>query len=81
MRIAPPATNTTVRRLTEDTEIGSHVFPKGTDVILDIYELHHNPRVWKNPSEFRPERFLPGGEGEKSGTNMAWLPFSNGARQ
>ncbi|ORZ03931.1 cytochrome P450 [Syncephalastrum racemosum] len=83
MRIAPAATNTTIHRLTEDTEIGSHVFPKGTDIIQDIYEIHHNPRVWNNTSEFRPERFLPGGEAENlalSGKGMAWLPFGNGAR-
>ncbi|ORZ03932.1 cytochrome P450, partial [Syncephalastrum racemosum] len=84
LRIAPPATTTVARRLTQDTEIGSHVFPKGTNVSLDIYEIHHNPRIWDNPSEFRPERFLPGGEAEKlalSGKGMAWLPFGNGARQ
>ncbi|ORY96311.1 cytochrome P450 [Syncephalastrum racemosum] len=84
LRIAPPATGVLARGLTADTEMAGMVFPKGTRVMLNIYELHHNPRVWANPEKFDPDRFLPGGEGERlasNGAGMAWVPFSNGGRQ
>ncbi|ORY96310.1 cytochrome P450 [Syncephalastrum racemosum] len=84
LRIAPPATGVISRGLTTDSEISGMVFPKGTRVMLDIYELHHNPRIWSNPEKFDPDRFLPGGEAEQlasNGSSMAWVPFSNGARQ
>jgi len=32
--------------------------PRGTLVLLDVYGQHHDPRVWPEPYEFRPERFL-----------------------
>lgn len=32
-------------------------FPKNRRVILDLYSTNHDERVWKNPHEFRPERF------------------------
>lgn len=82
--MAPPATAVISRSLTADTEISGMVFPKETRVMLDIYELHHNPKVWSNPEKFDPDRFLPGGEAEQlasSGAGMSWIPFSNGARQ
>jgi cytochrome P450 len=48
----------------------------------EIYALHHNPAVWKDPETFDPERFGPGGEIEsKAGTGLPWLPFANGPRQ
>src|SRR5699024_9507743 len=34
-----------------------HEFKKDTLVLLDIYGTNHHPDLWKNPNEFRPERF------------------------
>jgi fatty-acid peroxygenase len=32
-------------------------FKKGTLVLFDIYGTNHDPRLWKNPNTFNPERF------------------------
>ncbi len=32
-------------------------FPKGTRVFLDLYGTDHDPAIWQEPEEFRPERF------------------------
>lgn len=58
---------------------GMHI-PKGSGLAIDIYLLHHNPDVWADPFEFKPERFAPGGEAEHQ-KGIAWAPFSNGGRQ
>ncbi|XP_047726074.1 cytochrome P450 4A11-like isoform X1 [Prionailurus viverrinus] len=50
--------------------------PKGFQVSLSIYALHHNPNVWPNPEEFDPSRFAPG----SARHSHAFLPFSGGAR-
>jgi fatty-acid peroxygenase len=34
-----------------------YYFPKKRWVILDLYSTNHDARVWRNPHEFRPERF------------------------
>ncbi|MPN42772.1 Fatty-acid peroxygenase [bioreactor metagenome] len=32
-------------------------FKKGMLVLLDIFGTNHDPRIWKTPNEFRPDRF------------------------
>ncbi|XP_039081726.1 cytochrome P450 4A11-like [Hyaena hyaena] len=50
--------------------------PKGFQIFLSIYALHHNPKVWPNPEVFDPSRFAPG----SARHSHAFLPFSGGAR-
>jgi cytochrome P450 len=70
----------TGRLCQQDINLAGHFIPKGTQVAVDIYNLHHNPAVWKDPYVFDPERFAPGGEAD-SKRGIAWVPFSNGSRQ
>ncbi|KAH9074315.1 cytochrome P450 [Lactarius deliciosus] len=48
--------------------------PSGTRVRLHVPGLHYNPKYWKDPHTFRPERFL------EEWPRNAFLPFSSGAR-
>jgi fatty-acid peroxygenase len=32
-------------------------FPRGRRVLLDLYGTDHDPRLWEEPDEFRPQRF------------------------
>ncbi|KAK7457059.1 hypothetical protein VKT23_010361 [Stygiomarasmius scandens] len=48
--------------------------PKGTNLMLNTPALHYNPRYWKDPEEFNPDRFL--GDWPRE----AFVPFSVGAR-
>lgn len=34
------------------------VFAEGTRVMLDLYGTNHDPRLWPDPDQFRPERFI-----------------------
>ncbi|KAI8143289.1 cytochrome P450 [Fennellomyces sp. T-0311] len=79
LRMKGPASTLVPRVAVEDTDLAGVFVPKGTRVNLDVYALHHNPAVWKEPEVFDPERFAPGGEAERAG--LAWLPFGNGSRQ
>ena len=42
----------------------------------NIYEIHYDPKIWEDPKEFRPERFLD--ESGKPVRNEHWIPFSMG---
>lgn len=41
-----------------DTKLGGFNIPKDTAVLASLYALHMSKEVWKNPENFRPERFL-----------------------
>ncbi|KAG8885929.1 Exopolyphosphatase [Tulasnella sp. 332] len=49
--------------------------PAGSEVISDVAAVHHNPRYWKDPYSFKPERFL-----DPNWPKEAFLPFSTGSR-
>jgi enediyne biosynthesis protein E7 len=66
------------RRAKLADELGGHRIEAGTDVLLCVYSLHRDPGAWSEPERFRPERFLPGGEGVGS---PSFLPFSIGPRR
>uniref|UniRef100_UPI003AF5A8BD uncharacterized LOC140038990 n=1 Tax=Aethina tumida TaxID=116153 RepID=UPI003AF5A8BD len=55
-----------------------YTIPKGCDINIYIYDLHHNPNVYEDPEKFDPDRFLP--ENCKNRHPFAYLPFSAGAR-
>ncbi|KAJ0344498.1 hypothetical protein COL26b_010353 [Colletotrichum chrysophilum] len=42
----------------EEATYSGYRFPKGSLVLCNIWWFMHNPELYKNPSEFRPERFL-----------------------
>lgn len=77
MRLYPPV-YMVARQATEDTEIGGHRVPKGSEVVLWIYMTHRDPRWFADHAAFRPERFAP--EAEAALPKLAWLPFGAGPR-
>jgi fatty-acid peroxygenase len=52
-----------------------HRFEPGTLVLLDVWGLHHDPRVWQRPDEFRPERFA-----DWRGDPFSFIPQGGGPR-
>ncbi len=44
-------------RALEDFEWRGMRFLKGDWVLLDLYGTNHDPRIWGDPQQFRPERF------------------------
>jgi cytochrome P450 len=76
LRMRPPIPVAAGRRLEEPLEIGSHVVPAGTMILIDAWGVHHDPDVHPEPEAFRPERFL-----DRSPEPYTWLPFGGGAHR
>jgi cytochrome P450 len=74
MRMFPPA-SVIQREVTQDVNIGGYNVPKGAFAVVNVFALHYNKDVYKNPNEFKPERWE-----EESISNFAWIPFSVGSR-
>lgn len=67
----------------EDCYLGGYFIPKGTQVFTNYWKLHRDPKVWSNPNEFSPERFLTGSTHANTDVNglcYEFLPFGSGRR-
>ena len=58
LRLYPASRLATPREFTENCIIGDYHVPKGTRLITDLWKIQTDPRIWSNPLEFKPERFL-----------------------
>ena len=79
LRLIPPVPE--IDRETEkDMFVGDFYVPKGTMIGINIYGLHRNPQIWKDPSAFNPDRWTE--ENLKNVPNLrySFLPFSVGPR-
>eukprot|EP00951_Prasinocladus_malaysianus_P035232 scaffold361568_cov41-Prasinocladus_malaysianus.AAC.1 len=43
---------------TDPAKIGPYRVPAGTTVVLDLYNIHRDPRYWKSPAAFDATNFL-----------------------
>ena len=57
-RLHPPLPFLVPRSPSQSSTIGEYYVPKGTQVLLNVWVIHRDPKLWENPLEFQPERFL-----------------------
>ena len=56
---------------------GYHI-PRGTLLLVNIWGIHNDPKVWKEPRKFLPQRLEVEIEGEKHG--LRFFPFGSSRR-
>ena len=78
MRLYPPAW--ALQRTTlNDCEIGGYVIPKGSQVLMSQYVMHHDPRYFPDPERFDPERWTQ--PARDSRPQFSYFPFGGGLRR
>ncbi|CAG2170900.1 unnamed protein product, partial [Oppiella nova] len=68
-----------LRRTLEDTSVLGHFIPKDTIIMANIWAVHNDPKIWHNPDQFNPSRFMSS-DGKEVLKNEALIPFSYGKR-
>ncbi|BBN02525.1 protein MpCYP829-like2 [Marchantia polymorpha subsp. ruderalis] len=65
---------------TEATKVAGYDIPANTRVMLNLYAIGRDPKVWENPLKFDPSRFLNSSIDVK-GQHYEVLPFGSGRRK
>jgi cytochrome P450 len=64
------------RAVLQPIEIGELTYRPPTQLLACAYLVHHDPALYPNPQEFRPERFL-----DSPPNSRIWLPWGGGRRR
>ncbi|KAH7575159.1 hypothetical protein JRO89_XS02G0055900 [Xanthoceras sorbifolium] len=82
LRLYPAVPLSGPREAMEDCTIAGYHIPAGTRLVVNLWKLHRDPRIWLNPSEFVPERFLNEHANlDVRGLQFEFLPFGSGRRK
>lgn len=71
----PPAPGLLLRQCLEDCVIDNIPVPRGSQVGVGVYALHHNEDYFPDPFKFKPDRFK-----DTAGRQDAFVPFLKGSR-
>ncbi|CRK92923.1 CLUMA_CG006516, isoform A [Clunio marinus] len=77
LRIYPPVP-IYGRLLDEDLEVDGKILPAGSNLNLMIFNINMDPKYFKNPEAFIPERFNE--TSERNENPFVYVPFSAGPR-
>uniref|UniRef100_A0A1W7HBV1 Flavonoid-6-hydroxylase n=1 Tax=Scoparia dulcis TaxID=107240 RepID=A0A1W7HBV1_SCODU len=79
-----PSTPLSLPRIAQEScEIYGYFIPKGSTLLVNVWAISRDPDVWADPLEFRPNRFLAGGErpnADVRGVDFEMIPFGAGRR-
>lgn len=67
------------RRTNDDCQVYGYDVPKDTIVFINVWAMCRDPKVWANPNEFNPDRFI-GSQIDVKGQDFELLPFGSGRR-
>ncbi|KAK4840635.1 hypothetical protein QYF36_014405 [Acer negundo] len=82
LRLYPPSPIIALREAMEDCTLsnGYHI-PAGTRLMVNVWKIQRDERVWPDPDRFCPERFLTSNKDtDVRGQNFELIPFGSGRR-
>nr|GMD40251.1 cytochrome P450 82C4-like [Ipomoea batatas] len=81
LRIYPPGPYLAPHEAVKDCIVDGYHIPKGTQLYVNVWRLHRDPKIWSDPEKFLPERFMRTLEGEAAQNRQyQFVPFGLGRR-
>ncbi|XP_059295872.1 cytochrome P450 98A3-like [Lycium ferocissimum] len=79
LRLHPPTPLMLPHMAGNNAKVGGYNIPKGSIVHVNVWALGRDPRIWKDPLQFWPERFMKE-DVDMKGHDYRLLPFGSGRR-
>ncbi|KAK2636612.1 hypothetical protein Ddye_031404 [Dipteronia dyeriana] len=79
LRLHPPAPLLVARETISHFKVDGYDINPKTLIQVNVWAIGRDPKYWKNPEEFYPERFMDSSIDYK-GQNFEFLPFGSGRR-
>ncbi|KAM5585820.1 cytochrome P450 736A117-like [Rosa sericea] len=80
LRLHPPVPLLLPRIATQDAKINGYNIMSGTQVFVNAWQIGRDPKSYKEPTEFKPERFLNNAIDYKGNDGFQFIPFGAGRR-
>lgn len=80
LRLKPLTPNHVPHEASRDCVIAGHTIAQGTMVLVDVYSMQRDPKIWDDPEKFMPERFMADGK-VVDGDGRFMMPFGKGRRK
>lgn len=58
------------RRVLRDTSLEDYRLPKESTILLNVYSVNMDPKVYPDPQTYNPERFLKNGVYDPPGSSL-----------
>ncbi|XP_068655740.1 cytochrome P450 CYP82D47-like [Aristolochia californica] len=81
LRLYPAAPLAIPHEAMEDCSVGGFKIPSCTWLMVNVWKIQRDPRIWPDPLKFMPERFLTTNASvDLKGQHYELLPFGSGRR-